>query len=291
MNIITRKRILFPMVLSILMMLASCDKFSGDQTIPAYLHIEKINLTVAEGQGTASQKITDAWVYVDNQLVGAFQLPATFPVLERGSHKVVIHAGIKMNGISSTRVYYPFYQPVEYEVNFIEDSVVNLSPTVTYYDNTKFVWMENFESGGSSLEKTAKSDTSIVLTSDPSELFEGNYSGGINLNDTVLVFEAATMNSYPLPKTGSSVFLEMNYKTNNIFTVGLIGVGATQVIQQPIVVVNPTTNWNKIYINLTSTVQQMSTSLEYKVFIGAVKEDTIAKPRILIDNFKLLTFK
>lgn len=291
MIIITRKRLYLLTVLSVLVILVSCDKFSGDQTIPAYIHIEKITFSATDIQGTSSSKITDAWVYVDDQLVGAFQLPVTFPVLERGKHKVTIHAGIKMNGIASTRVYYPFYKPVDFQVNFVEDSVVTLNPAVTYYESTKFVWMENFESGGSSLEKTAKSDTALVLTSDHQNVFEGNFSGMVNLNDSVLIFEAATIDPYELPKTGSSVFLEMNYKTNNLFTVGVIGVGATQVIQQPIIVLNHSDSWNKIYINLTSTVQEMTTSVAFKVFLGAVKEDTVSHPKILVDNFKLLTFK
>ncbi|MHC1707390.1 MAG: hypothetical protein AB9842_07700 [Bacteroidales bacterium] len=291
MNIFTRKRFLFLTVLSFSVILFSCEKFSGDQTIPAYIHIEQISLTVGDLEGTASHKITDAWVYIDNRLIGAFQLPVTFPVLKKGKQTLIVYAGIKMNGISSTRVYYPFYKPVEYELELVEDSVISLSPVVSYYENTDFVWMEDFEAGGSSFEKTAKSDTSIVLTSDIQNVFEGNYSGLVSMNDSVLLFEAATMNSYELPKTGSSVFLEMNYKTNNIFTVGIIGVGATQVIQQPILVVNHSASWNKIYINLTSTLQQMTSSVEFKVFIGALKEDTVVKPVILVDNFKLLTFK
>jgi hypothetical protein len=287
----TRKRVYLLSVLSLTMILLSCDKFSGDQTIPAYIHIEKINLTVTDGQGTASDKITDAWIYVDDHLLGAYQLPATFPVLEKGKHKVTVHAGIKMNGIASTRVYYPFYKPVDYQVELIEDSIVNLSPTVTYYESTDFVWMEDFEGGGSSLEKTSKSDTSLVISSDDENVFEGTYAGVVNLDDTALLFEASTMESYELPKTGSSIFLEMNYKTNNIFTVGIIGVGASQVIQEPIVVLNHSNEWNKVYINLTSTVTQMTNSLEFKVFFGAVKEDTVAAPKICVDNFKLLTFK
>jgi hypothetical protein len=83
-------------------LLFSCNKFDGDQTIPSYIHIDKI--TVVDNptlnEGSLSNKITDAWVYVDEELIGAFELPATFPVLKKGKHKISIHPGIKLNGIS-----------------------------------------------------------------------------------------------------------------------------------------------------------------------------------------------
>ena len=61
----------------------SCEKFSGDQTIPAYLGIDSIYLsTDYNSEGTASQRITDAWVYVDDEFLGAFELPARLPVLK-----------------------------------------------------------------------------------------------------------------------------------------------------------------------------------------------------------------
>ena len=67
-------------------LLFSCNKFDGDQTIPAYIHIEKITLADNPiiSEGSLSNRITDAWVYVDDELIGAFELPATFPVLKKG---------------------------------------------------------------------------------------------------------------------------------------------------------------------------------------------------------------
>src|ERR1039457_4232719 len=88
----------------------SCEKFSGDQTIPAYLKIDSIYITTkTETQGSASHSITDAWVYVDDQFIGAYQMPARFPVLKEGKHKVEVFAGIKKDGIAATRTPYPFY--------------------------------------------------------------------------------------------------------------------------------------------------------------------------------------
>ncbi|HRY32159.1 MAG TPA: hypothetical protein P5531_04255 [Bacteroidales bacterium] len=285
-----RKRLFFIIPTSLLL-LASCDKFKGDQTIPAYIRVEAMTLTTAESQGTASHKITDVWAYAGNDLIGAFQLPATFPVLKQGLQDLKLYAGVKMNGIASTRVAYPFYEPFSVTASLTPDSVISFTPQVNYYNGIKFVWMENFEAGGSSFEKTAKSDTAIVVSSEQGTVFEGSYSGRINLSDSALLFEAATMNTYTLPTNGAYVFLEMNYRNNNRFTVGLIGESNNQVIQQPCMVLNHSENWNKIYINLTPVLQEMTSSSRFKIFLGALKEDDVAAPFILVDNFKVLHFE
>ena len=78
--------------------LTSCQKFEGDQTIPAYVRIDTVLFTADYvTQGSSTHKITDAWVYVDDQLIGVYELPSTFPVLASGKHKLEIRVGIKLN--------------------------------------------------------------------------------------------------------------------------------------------------------------------------------------------------
>ena len=80
--------------------LSSCNNFKGSQEIPAYIHIDTFLFTTNYGlEGAASHKITDAWLYIDDDIQGCYELPATIPVLERGNHRVTIIPGIKLNGI------------------------------------------------------------------------------------------------------------------------------------------------------------------------------------------------
>ena len=84
----------------------SCEKEEiNTEGIPSYIQINEI---VLEDESVTSN-ITDAWVYIDEQLQGVYELPANFPVLAEGKHKLRIKAGIKDNGIASTRVIYPLY--------------------------------------------------------------------------------------------------------------------------------------------------------------------------------------
>src|SRR5687767_2026929 len=77
-----------------------CDK---EEPVPSYIHIDSISLnSIYSTQGTSDHKITDAWVFVNEQYVGVYELPATFPVLYEGTQNIRIKAGIKKNGISAT---------------------------------------------------------------------------------------------------------------------------------------------------------------------------------------------
>jgi hypothetical protein len=77
---------------------------------PSYLYIPKITLnTDYPSQGSNSNGIADGWVYVDDYLIGVFELPATIPVTKKGYCKIEVRAGIRKNGQSNSRMYYPFY--------------------------------------------------------------------------------------------------------------------------------------------------------------------------------------
>ena len=76
--------------LLIVLILSSCQK-EDTVDIPTYLKIDNIVLD----EGNTTSIITDAWVYVNDQLQGVYELPAKFPVLEEDIQTVRIKAGIK----------------------------------------------------------------------------------------------------------------------------------------------------------------------------------------------------
>jgi hypothetical protein len=280
-------------VLSIfLLALSSCEKFSGDQTIPAYISIDSIYLqTDFETEGTTSQNITDAWVYVDENLVGTFQMPCHFPVLYKGVHDVTILSGIKRNGIASTRTTYPFYASIVKTVNLVPDSTVNIGVVkTTYMSTTKFLWMESFEDISISLDTTKNSKAALHLTEEDSPLtFEGKHSGMIKLDTSKNFFELSTHNYYKIPS--APVYLEMNFNTNNTFQVGVIVYTTDYLIYQtPVLNLAPTSNkWKKIYIDLTTTLNSYLNSTNFRVYLGGYKDSSVADAVILFDNFKLVS--
>lgn len=274
--------------------LASCHKFEGDQTIPAYVRIDTVLFTADYvTQGSSTHKITDAWVYVDDQLIGVYELPSTFPVLASGKHKLEIRAGIKLNGIGATRAPYPFYLPYTLsDFNFVPDSIQLVKPFTTYYDNLTFAWMEDFEGSGLSLESTSQGDTAIFKTNPanhPDAWLSpySSYSGIVHLDQAHNTFQSASFLEYELPKLGKSVLLELDYKCEREFVVGLIAKLPANYVYLPLIVVNKSEKWNKIYINLGPNVSEYTTAQSFKVYFEAgLGEGDNAK--IFFDNIKLI---
>jgi len=277
--------------------LISCEKGSVED-IPSFIRIDSLKLAVSGGQGSSSQKITDAWVYIDDELIGAFELrdSLTVPILKAGKHTLKILPGIKMNGIAATRVPYAFYSPVVKEINLVRDSVLNIGmPTVKYAEKTIFEWIEDFEHSTVSLDSTSRSYIKIQRTSDPQLIFHqtgdiNTFSGLVIVPSDTTIFECVSHDEFILPKTGSDIFLELNYMTNNAVTVGLFVKTSTQTIQEPLLLLNRNTEWNKIYINLTAAVIMHQDASSFRIFFGVVKEPDVAEARLLLDNIKLVHF-
>ncbi|MFA4852141.1 MAG: hypothetical protein WC599_06450 [Bacteroidales bacterium] len=277
-------------IVVIICTLVSCELIDPEEQIPSYIHIDSIGVSTQghySEYGSSSHKITDAWVYIDDQLIGAFELPATFPVLWEGTHTVTVKPGIKVNGISATRSIYPFYEPYVVSLNLVKDSIITLNPTVTYFPST-VKWKEDFEVG-ISLEETLFSDTTIVqtLAGDP-EAFEG-YSGVVHLDATRDFFQCKTINSYELPRADNPVFLEMNYKTNEKILVGLYANSTTQTERLEILNINSSNTWNKIYINLNNAINRTTINPDnFHVFFEVQKSSDVSNSKILFDNIKLV---
>ncbi|MCX6283253.1 MAG: hypothetical protein NTW31_03310 [Bacteroidetes bacterium] len=277
----------------VVVFLASCEKFKGDQEVPAYLSIDSIYIyTDYAIQGSASQNITDSWVYVDGQLIGAFQNPSKFPVLQKGTHKVTIMPGIKKNGISSTRATYDFYAPISYNVKFGIDSVTKLKTLkTTYAANTNFLWKEDFEGTSIKLDTTNRSTVPVKVTTEGSPFTIEGLHSAIMVTDTVNDFaEAQSHDSFVIPY--APVYLELNYNINTVLTVGVILTGPYAFVQTPVVNLNVTNNKSKkIYIELTPALNSTSGTDHFRVYFGAFKDPSLPKGIIVLDNIKVVTTK
>ena len=261
---------------------ASCRKFEGSQTIPAYIHIESIvvdSLTDYFTYGATTSKITDAWVYVDDDPIGCFELPATFPVLKHGPHKVTVYGGIMSNGIAAARASYPFYKPQIYEsLNLVEDSIINLQPVLNYYPiggGVEKGWMEDFETANTLLP-VAGSDTSIIRINGSEAWHSPNsfYSGKIVLPPDSLDFTVATADEYSF-HTGYLQYcmVEMDYNCNDAFFVGVMYYKNYQLVKHPLLRIQPTDTvndmpqrWNKIYVNIGPIMNENVTASYFKIY-------------------------
>ncbi len=255
----------------------SCKKDMND--IPSYISIDNISLS-----SNTTENITDAWVYIDDNLQGVYELPANFPVLALGKHKLRVKAGIKDNGIAGTRITYPFFTSyIIEEQEFNATETISIFPEVDYLENTNF-FIENFESSGIKLEETSISDTLIIQIQD----YNNKYASGV-LTDSLITFEVVTTEQFSdIPQEGAPVYLELDYKCNTRFLVGMYVNFPSAVLQKDLLWINPKENWNKIYINLTPTVSESVGADNFKIFITMKRDFILDTNMIYFDNLKLV---
>ncbi|HNS17436.1 MAG TPA: hypothetical protein PKH94_10930 [Bacteroidales bacterium] len=275
--------------------LVSCNQ-DDDSLIPSYISVNEVVLLPDPSNqylhGSLSHQITDIWVYVEDQtkqeFIGAFELPVTFPVLKEGAWTLLIRAGIKVNGIAETRGEYPFYTDFRTQVNLVRDSILDIRPSFKYADFCSFVWLEDFEDATVSVQSSSRSDTALTVTSQPGEVFEQEYSGKVSLDSERFFYEGYSSQAFDLPGQGTEVYLEMDFRTNTEVVVGLMVNFLTESTLAPVVILNETDEWKKIYVSLRNAVSTYTTAISFNVFFSAQKPDELQASLILIDNVKLI---
>ena len=268
-------------IIAILLIISiiSCKK-SSDNDIPSYITIGNFTL-----DGNSTHNITDAWVYIDDNLQGVYEIPANFPVLAQGSHKLRVKAGIKDNGIAGNRIPYPFYSSyIIDEQTFNPETTISITPVVSYLENaTLDDKAEDFDGNGLNLETD-----SATFSIDDEMPIDGNY-GVITLTDSILLTELTTKEFSDLPQAGAPVYLELDYKCNTQFLVGLyINFPQSSILQKDLLWVRPKDEWNKIYINLTSTISEGVGADSFKIFIGMQRDFTMESNTIHLDNLRIV---
>jgi hypothetical protein len=267
-------------------LLSSCEIINPAEDIPSYLHVDAFTVTTNAEQGSSSSKIENVWVSVDGQSLGAYQLPATLPVLASGSHSVVLGAGILVDGIAETRMSYPFYTNYTSTVNLEAGKTLTVTPAVTYssYARMKIEDFDNVHTGA--FDTTSVSDTSLIDTSGVNGM-EGKF-GYVILDSNRPYFECASHDTTALPGNGANVFLEMNYKCNTEFTVSTIANTSTNVFIDEILTIRTTDSWKKIYIDLTPAIAIRNDAIGWKILIKATKPTSQSTAELFFDNIKIV---
>ena len=267
----------------VLYSITSCKK-DVIQEIPSYIEIPNVTLnTDILTEGENSHNITDVWIYANDQFKGAFEIPATIPLLNSGNTNLKIFAGIKDNGIAGTRVRYHFYKSYEENIYLTEDSITVVHPDFIYIQNAEFAEIENFEGVGTNIDTTLNSEIDFEVI-----LEDGNRFGSAILEGDNLTFEISTNDFNNLPQGGSPVYMEMDYKTNQTLLVGSYINYPQTVANNSLLWVTPKEEWNKIYINMTKTVSEAINNTSIKFYINMFRTDTTEASSFQFDNIKII---
>lgn len=267
---------------------AGCSLLDRDEDIPSYIRISDISFTTNYNtEGSANEKITDAWVFMDGELIGGFELPCTIPILAEGEHRFIIRAGIKMNGTTTTRAIYPAIKGWDGILNLNRGQVVSINPNLQYFPGTEFVWLEDFDAVGTTFTDSGALIQNVFhLTTNPVEVLEGSRSGYARLDqDSFDLFVRSSLYFPDLNPAYSFVYMELNYRCNQPFSVG---VQTREGEYRSVAVVGKSETWNKIYINFSDAINQQPASSGYSFYITMRKQDDIAEPYLFLDNIKVV---
>jgi len=272
-----------PLLLGMTLLFA-CDK---EEEVPSFIKIQNVELiTDLRNEGSASHNIVDAWVFVNDELLGAYGLPANVPALYAGSQNVKIIAGVKKNGIASTRIQYPFYTTYEIDLDLARDESVTIDPVFNYFDGLN-IWFEDFDGQGFDFEISSQSDTILVPVNDPDLTFEDG-AGGIFLDADHPYFRCHTDDDFNVTP-GEPVLIEMDYRNNDRILVGATMDINGSPIDIPVLFLNPSTEWNKIYIDMTGAYNTLGTS-NREFYIEVLKSSSLDSAKIYIDNVKFIRY-
>ena len=110
--------------------------------------------------------------------------------------------------------------------------------------------------------------------------------------DSILLTEFTTKPIKNLPQAGAPVYLELDYKCNIQFLIGVyINPPASSdlpVIPKDLLWINKKEEWNKIYVNLTSTISEAVGADSFTIFIQIERDFTKDENTVNIDNLRII---
>lgn len=291
------------LLFSLIFGLTACIKNNPD---PSWIQVNEWQLTVNPNSqnptGVLTENITDAWVFIDNEIVGVFEVPFKVPVLYEGSSNILIYPAIRNNGISATKKIYPFLEPYELNTNLVKNEILIIDPTTQYYDQVDF-WIEDFEDATVDIVDGPTSLVSLERTNDITALDntinEGFY-GRVTLDQTNSTWIGSTVANnngsivMNLPK-GQEVYLEIDYHNTNSLLTGVLAInslgGATD---NPNIQLNPQSEsevyWKKIYIDLREIVSGSVSADYFEFSFQSLLDEGETSGVVNIDNIKAVYF-
>lgn len=259
-----------------------------DLQTPSYMHVAKVEQFSKPGQGTTIHDIHYVYTLINDNSIGTYLVPTTVPVLHVGAQNVEARPMIKR---LAREGYYPYSMLKNYSqlLNFNELEVDTLRPVFEYHDNVDFKWMEDFDDNDASLQFRGGTFDTFYIQNDPTHSQDGSSYLYIPMGSGEQFFEIESVDLFDLPMDGREIYLEIDYKTNVPFTIGLFATSTAFVQALPTATPFATDGeWRKAYVYLTDDIFTLpDKTTRFRVFFRSANAE-VANPEIFIDNIKLL---
>jgi hypothetical protein len=284
---------------------SACEIINPTEDTPSYLKINKIVLDPSknstETYGSASNNISDAWVFVNGKQIGTFELPASIPVLASGSANVQVLAGIYGDGQKGARFPFGFYTQFDTTLNLEPGKETFLVPKVKFAPAMAFPFdvYEDFTNYSGVGDIQIRSGSPYKLVANKDTLANFPYAAGAvgvvyaipGISEPV-VLESIFNGKLPQTISGirAGVFLEFDYRSTVDFKVGVTTTfsGNSEPITDLTVRKNRT--WTKMYVNLTDEVNIPELKNGTFRMLWVTNALSGSSDYFAIDNIRLLHF-
>lgn len=283
------------LTLFLLLFCCACNVINPDEREPAFVNIENFTIGSSSIEESSSEGISEMWVYANSDIQGVYNVPSRIPILKEGNTELTIFAGIKNNGIASTRIRYPFYAGFDTVISANALQSYDISPRFNYLSNANVDINRTFETQGNTFESGTNNQSEMQLIDDADVAIQGNKCIKVWIasgNTYMHLIDNINLVMQP----GEVTFLEMNYSCNNTFALGVYSIQNSSSSKIPIIYITPTnTNegaepvWNKIYIDLGAIAGSSPNTDYYRIFMESVKQES-ETPTYFFDNIKILSF-
>lgn len=280
-------------------MISGCDLSNPAETVPTYIHIDsfRVESTPSVNTGSLSHEIKSVWVYFNNEGVGAFDLPANVPIITKGPGTVQLVPAVAFSGLT-TVMQYPFYEPDTFSLPYTPGEATKVTGVTRYRTNAIFRLKEDFELGNPfiTINSDLTTDTGLVVVEKnayPDKVFEGSKSGLIYMNrgqghTSSEIISTGTA----VPHTNSEVYVELNYKCDVKFTVGIQTIAQNgDLVNKYLYGFYPSEGrWRKAYVGGIAEFMAEYKGKQYNLMIQTVLPDGQNEGFVSLDNIKVVTF-
>ncbi|HPI10997.1 MAG TPA: hypothetical protein PLK63_08150 [Catalimonadaceae bacterium] len=281
----------------------SCSYFDPEVEIPSYIQIDTFSFQSPgpDSTGFPTQKISEVWLYANNQVLGVYELPTgKIPVLASGKTNITVQAGVYTDGVRKNRVYYPFYRAFETEVVLEKEKTTQILPHFSYTAQKKkpFNYFQDFESSDSGTSRGVNGTVYIdrlLHSGDVTESQFGNRYARLSTSSASDVIEFSNNAYVPMPVNGNPVYLEFDYKSTCSIYVGVhCTIGGVAQGSVGDLVLNANEKWTKIYVSLSEETNKFSAEAslqrkqaKFRFFLKTLTEPG-AGNNLCIDNVRLI---
>lgn len=279
------------LIASLFLGINACNIINPTEPTPTYIHVDSFSFQSRDTLGSSSHKITNVYAYFNNNPVGIFDLPVTFPVIANEPGTLLLLPGIDFEGLSGYEVSYPMYTADTLSIVPQPGKTIVFNPKTVYERGVKIPFLEAFESGVGAVNSFSiysNGDTSIQAIATPGDVFEGQGSGVIAIPSGK---DSTTIASRPMNLDyGVNSYLEIDYKGNMPLAVGMsVVLNSGPVHSEFLIALKPQTEYKKIYIGLRDFVAN-NQGVNYQVLFQTIKPASVSDGKVFLDNIKVVSF-